>query len=398
MDIVSGLLRKNTSVSRIAGFVLSNFIGIAIVIGALQFYCDAGSIWTEEGSFVSTDYMVLNKKVTSANMWGDNGSSFTEEEIADIKSQPWVRNVGRFTASDYKVLASVAQGGKGFSTYMFFESIPGEFVDVDKKAWTFDPSSGSVPIIISKDYLALYNFGFAGTAGLPQMSENLMSGIPLRLTLTSDDGTRRLEYEGHVAGYSNRLNTILVPEEFMDMTNSRLGKSGGQTTPSRLIVDVSSPGDVAIAPYLEEHGLEAAGDKSGSSASFLLRLVVGIVIAVGGVITLLSFFILMLSISLIMEKNRDKLHSLLMLGYDLSAVSAPYRRLVVVASLSAGVLALCVTFLLRGWYLGAVTGLGATPGFPWEAPVCALVLTVLIIVFNVIAVERKVRNSWRVER
>ena len=31
-----------------------------------------------------------------------------------------------------------------------------------------------VPVIISKDYLALYNFGFAGSAGLPQMSEGVM--------------------------------------------------------------------------------------------------------------------------------------------------------------------------------------------------------------------------------
>lgn len=397
MNIISKLLRKNTSVSRIVCFIVSNFIGLAIITGALQFYNDAGSIWNEEGSFVSTDYIVINKKVTSANTWGDSGSSFTDAEISDLKSQPWVRKVGLFTSSDYKVKASVAQGGRGFSTYMFFESIPVEFVDVDKSGWSFDPESGEVPIVISKDYLALYNFGFAGSAGLPQMSESIMSGIPLQLTLSSEDGSRVVEYRGRVAGYSNRLNTILVPQEFMDMTNGMLG-GGKDNGVSRLIVDVSSPGDVAIAPYLEEHGYEVAGDKSGSSASFMLRLIVGIVIAVGAVITLLSIFILLLSISLIMEKNKDTIHSLLMLGYELSDVARPYTRLIVGSSVLAGLGAIAVTFLLRRWYIGSVEGLGAQPSQPWESPVCAVVLTLLIIALNVVAVRRKVRSSWRVSR
>lgn len=397
MNIISKLLRKNTSASRIVCFIVSNFIGLAIITGALQFYNDAGSIWNEEGSFVSTDYIVINKKVTSANTWGDSGSSFTEAEISDLRSQPWVRKVGLFTSSDYKVKASVARGGRGFSTYMFFESIPGEFVDVDKSGWTFDPDSGEVPIVISKDYLALYNFGFAGSAGLPQMSESIMSGIPLQLTLSSEDGSRVLEYRGRVAGYSNRLNTILVPQEFMDMTNGMLG-GGKDNGVSRLIVDVSSPGDVSIAPYLEEHGYEVAGDKSGSSASFMLRLIVGIVIAVGAVITLLSIFILLLSISLIMEKNKDTIHSLLMLGYELKDVARPYTRLIVGSSVLAGLGAIAVTFLLRRWYIGPVEGLGAQPSQPWESPVCAAVLTLLIIALNVAAVRRKVKSSWRVSR
>ena len=49
--MISKLLRKNTSPARIAGFTLSNFIGLAIVLVALQFYRDAGSIWSDDDSF-----------------------------------------------------------------------------------------------------------------------------------------------------------------------------------------------------------------------------------------------------------------------------------------------------------------------------------------------------------
>ncbi len=392
--MLTKLLRKNTSPARIIGFVLSNFIGLAIVLGALQFYGDASSIWTDSDSFISSDYLVINKKVTSANTVGQSVSSFSEQEIADLSAQPWVRRVGRFAATDYRVLASVRSGERGMSTYMFFEAIPDDFVDVPRSQWTYRPGSDEVPIILSKDYLALYNFGFASSAGLPQLSEGLMASIPMELKLTSDDGERSMQMHGHVAGFSNRLNTILVPQQFMDETNRALG-TGSVRQPSRLIVDVSSPGDVAINKYLEAHDLEVAGDKSASSAAFLLRVVVGIVIAIGTVITLLSLFILMLSVSLIMEKNRDTIHRLLMLGYDLRSVGRPYATLVIWATGAAYVLAVGAVFLLRAYYLTPLEGLGAHPSTVWLMITVGAVLTLLIILANLLTVRRRVRSAFR---
>ncbi len=395
MNLVNRLLRRNTSPARVAGFIISNFIGLAIVLGGLQFYLDARGIWEADDSFVSTDYMVVNKRVTSEQTLGGADAGFTDAEIRDLESQPWVRKVGRFISNDFKAYMSVGAGDRGLSTYMFFESIPDGFVDVPASQWAWRPDSDDVPIIISKDYLTLYNFGFASSAGLPQMSEGIMSGIPMRLSLRSEDGRRQRTLMGHVAGYSNRLNTILVPQGFLEQANAELGGGSGKL-PSRLIVDVSSPGDVAIAPYLEERGWEVAGDKTASQASYMLKVVTAIVLGIGIVITLLSFFILLLSVSLIMEKNRDKLHSLLMLGYGLSAVGRPYVTLVAVASVAAYALALCGMLVLRGCSLPPLTGLGAEPSGVFLTIGTGAVLTGLIVAFNIVAVRRKVRAAWRV--
>ncbi|MDE5674227.1 MAG: ABC transporter permease [Muribaculaceae bacterium] len=395
MKLISKLLRKNTSLARIAGFILSNFIGLAIIAGGIQFYTDARSLWASDDSFIKSDFLVVNKKVTSSNLWDDSGSGFTVSEIDDIRSQPWVRKVGGFSSTDYRVWASVDQGGRGLSTMLFFESVPDDFVDVEGDEWRFKEGDAVVPIVISKDYLALYNFGFASSAGLPQMSENLISGIPLTLSLSSEDGSRTRRMRGRIVGYSSRLNTILVPESFMAWSNSELGRGMAVSDPSRLIIDVSSPGDVAIKDYLEAHDLEVAGDKSGSSASYLLKVVTGIVLGVGGVITVLSFFILLLSMSLLMEKNRSKLHSLLMLGCPLRDVASPYVRIVVVSSLCAGVLAICGVGLLRWFYIDDLAGLGAAAGNGWCGVVTAIVLTLIIILLNIYSVRKKVRYAWR---
>lgn len=332
--------------------------------------------------------------MTAANTWADAGSAFTPDEIADLERQPWVRSVGRFTSSDYRVWASVSQAGRGMSTMLFFESVPDAYVDGRGPDWCFRPGDDVVPVIISRDYLALYNFGFAGSAGLPQMSEAVMSGIPLRLVLTSDDGRRQKEMAARVVGFSDRLNTILVPQTFMDWSNAELG-TGAASGPSRLMIDVSSPGDVAIKDYLAGHSLEVAGDKSGSSASFLLKVVIGIILAVGVLITLLSFFILLLSMSLLMEKNRDKLHALLMLGCDTGAVGRPYVAMVVWSSLAAWIMAAAACLALRASYLKALEGLGAEPSGWWAGPLAGLAVTLLLMAVNILSVRARVRRSWR---
>ncbi len=394
MGIISKLLRKNTSPARLAGFALSNFIGLLIVAGAVMFYIDARGIWDDDDSFVNTDFLVVNKKVTSASTLGDRDATrLSSEDISSIKPQPWVRRVGEFSSSDFRVYASVSQGGRGMETALFFESVPDSFVDMQGSDWRFEPGQSTVPVMIPKDYLALYNFGFAGSAGLPQLSEQLLTGIPLKLYMRSEDGSRSMSMEGRIVGFSNRLNTVLVPDSFMQYANSRLGE-GNEVAPSRLIIDVSSPGDVAIADYLKDNGLEVAGDKSGSSAAYLLKVVIGIVVSVGILITLLSVFVLMLSISLLMEKNRSVIYRLLMLGAPLREVGAPYCSMIIIGCVAAWVLSMASLVILRSLYVGALEGLGlSADGLVW-AMATGTLLALIVIVVNIVAVSRKVKAAW----
>ncbi|MDE6559185.1 MAG: hypothetical protein K2K29_04810 [Muribaculaceae bacterium] len=236
-SLISRLLRRNTSKARIAGFLISNLVGLAIMAAGLQFYLDARSLWEDEDSFLKSDYLAINKRIDAEAMWGNASSDFTDAEIDDLKAQPWVEKVGRFTKADFRVYASVAISPAGnstdasapdgapnrrMSTAMFFEAVPDEFLDLKSSDFNWTPGMKDIPIIISKDYLALYNFGFASSAGLPKLSESLISGLPLTLALISDDGTKHVEALGRIVGYSNRFNTILVPKSALDYYNAFL--------------------------------------------------------------------------------------------------------------------------------------------------------------------------------
>ncbi|MDE6294931.1 MAG: hypothetical protein K2M03_02590, partial [Muribaculaceae bacterium] len=334
---------------------------------------------------------------------------------------PWVRSVGEFKRAAFRVNAHVGfddirrTGGESnrtrtdgtLSTAMFFEAVPDTFLDFPLSEWRWTPESGEVPVVISKDYLALYNFGFAAGAGLPQLSGATVSGIPLTLELTSEDGSKHVALNGRVAAYSKRFNTILVPESFIDYMNARLSSEPTDTeavttsadstihNPSRLIIDVSSPGDTAIAPWLERHHFEVAGDKSASSAAYLLKIVVTIVVTIGSVISMLSLFILMLSISLLMEKNRYKLHSLLMLGYNPGDVATPYWNIISIACCGATLLSAAAIAVLRAFYLSPLRGLGAEGGSFWTTILTLLIMVTLIISLNFLSVYRRVISTWR---
>lgn len=397
-NIAWRLLRRNISAGQIIGYALANFVGLAIILTAVKFYNDLNSTYSSDGndSFISRDYSIISKRVTGLGDFLGQGENadFSADEIADIEAQPWARRVGRFTAAAFNVYASVDMAGRSISTALFLESIPTEYFDVSPRGWDYTPGSGDpVPVVISKDYLTLYNFGFAASRGMPQVSEEVIGMIPLRLSLS---GAGRQQWvNARIVGFSSRLNTIAVPESFMTWANATFA-DGHLPRPSRLIVELTRPGDPEAKAYMDRHGYEVAGDKVDSGrAAYFLSVVTTVVIAIGAVISLLAFFILTLSIYLLLQKNRDKIHDLMQLGYSPSMVARYYY--IIVAATNAAVLVAAVIVMLtasRMWDKPLET-IGVTPASPMTAILTGVAITLLITLGNIVAISRKVKASWR---
>ena len=396
-DIIWKLLRQHISKGQFIGFAVANLIGLTIVLLGVQFYRDVRPVFNDEESFIRKDYLIVTRSVTGAGaMMGSNGA-FGDDDIADVERQPWCRQVGRFVSSDFGIDARLGVGsGHAMHTQFFFEAIPDEFIDIEAGQWGFSPTRPDVPVIISRDYLSLYNFGFASSQGMPRISEGQAEMIPLEFTLTGNG--QRETMPGRIVGFSNRLNTVIVPEEFMTWANERYG-SGVRQQPQRLIVEVSSPGDIKIEQYMDAHHYEVAGDKmSSSKANYFLMVTSGIVIAVGVVISLLSFFVLMLSIYLLLQKNTRKLQDLLLLGYSPNQVSKHY--IVFVAALNAIVLVMAVALMLlcRMAYMDMIHAFGVSGAGVGVAIIVGVVIMGAITAGNIVAIRRKVASLWLHEK
>ncbi|MBQ9073953.1 MAG: ABC transporter permease, partial [Muribaculaceae bacterium] len=314
------LLRRNISVGQLVGYALANFVGLTIVLTALQFYIDVASVWDSDDSFVSRDYLIISREVSGlGSLVGSTApTTFSPTDIADVSEQSWVERVGAFTASAYKVYACVEIGGRRVSTDLFFESIPDDFFDVKPVDWGFDPQNPVIPIILNKEYLSLYNFGFASSHGLPQLSEAMIGIVPLNVSISGQG--KQMWLPARVVGFSSRLNTIAVPEDFMSWANEHFADE--EIAPSRLIIEVNNPGDPQIDDYMYRCGYEVAGDNATrGKVAYFMSIVTIVVVAIGTIISLLAFFILMLSIYLLMHKNRQKLHDLMLLGYSPARLS-----------------------------------------------------------------------------
>ncbi|MDY4942374.1 MAG: ABC transporter permease [Candidatus Limisoma sp.] len=397
------LLKKHVSKSQMFGFALANIIGLTIVLLGVQFYQDVRNIFADEDSFMRKDYLVVTKRVGELNaiatMMGGGANTFTDNELTQLRNEPWVRDVGEFSTSNYQVYGTISLAGQSVSlrSSFFFEAVPDKFLDVKSKDWHFDPEHPQIPIIVSKDYLSLYNFGFAASQGMPQMSENMIGMVPIVFRLTGNNGTQ--DYlEGRIVGFSNRLNTIIVPQSFMDWSNKRYAPNA-ESQASRIIVEVSNPGDPAVESYMNSHGYEIAGDKLNSSkANRLLTIILSIVVAIGLVICVLSFFILILSIFLLLQKNTQKLQNLLLLGYSPRQVSGMYVRIIVYINIAVYVLSIAAMLVARTYYLPLVQAFGAhNAGIEVAAAVGAALIAVITL-GNVTAVRRKVRNLWLLEK
>ncbi len=397
------LLKKHVSKSQMFGFALANIIGLTIVLLGVQFYQDVRNIFADEDSFMRKDYLVVTKRVGELNaiatMMGGGANTFTDNELTQLRNEPWVRDVGEFSTSNYQVYGTISLAGQSVSlrSSFFFEAVPDKFLDVKSKDWHFDPEHPQIPIIVSKDYLSLYNFGFAASQGMPQMSENMIGMVPIVFRLTGNNGTQ--DYlEGRIVGFSNRLNTIIVPQSFMDWSNKRYAPNADSQA-SRIIVEVSNPGDPAVESYMNSHGYEIAGDKLNSSkANRLLTIILSIVVAIGLVICVLSFFILILSIFLLLQKNTQKLQNLLLLGYSPRQVSGMYVRMIVYINIAVYVLSIAAMLIARTYYLPLVQAFGAhNAGIEVAAAVGAALIAVITL-GNVTAVRRKVRNLWLLEK
>ena len=384
------LLRQHISVAQLAGFFIANLCGMVIVMLGIQFYNDVSPVFTQEDSFIKKDYIVVTKKVSTLGSIAGKSGTFSDYEMDDLKSQPFTVEVGAFQPSQFKVSAGISFGGMDISTAMFLESVPDGFVDVKADAWRYTDGQSEIPIIIPRNYLNLYNFGFARSRNLPQLSEGMVGLVSLNLYIAGN-GKRDMK-KGRIVGFSNRLNTILVPESFMNSANATYG-GNREWEPSRLIIEVDNPADERIARYFNDNGYETEDSKlDAGKMTWFLKVAVGVVMAVGLVISLLSFYILLLSIYLLLQKNTDKLENLILIGYSTSRVAMPYQILTVAINLMVLVLSVIIMVIVRGIYTDALSDIitGTDDVSIAMSCVFGVILFILVSVYNIIAIRRKI--------
>ena len=397
MNLVWKLLRQHLSIPQMAGFFFANLFGMIIVLLSVQFYQDVIPVFTAEDSFMRSDFLIVNKKIGTASTISGSSNTFNQTEVDDLAHQPFVSRMGKFTNANYKADVSMRVNGVSVlnNGEISFESIPDSFVDTPLRNWNYQPGEKTIPIILPRIYLTMYNFGFAQTHALPKLSDGLVGMIDFHIFVHGKH--REAQFKGKVIGFSNRLSSILVPQAFMDWSNDTFA-SGETHAPTRLIVQVNNPSDPQFTKYLDQKGYEIENDKLNTEkTTYFLRLLVTMVVGVGLVISALSFYILMLSIYLLVQKNTHKLENLLLIGYRPAQVALPYQMLTIGLNLLIYGLALLAIFFARSYYMDLIETLfpNIEDGNMLPAIAVGALLFVLVSLSNYAIIARKIVHIWK---
>ena len=385
------LQRKTLIPAQIAGYAATLLVGVTIVMLSVQLYSDIKPVLTQQTDVFKNHAVTLNKTVSVLNSLNKAGIYFDDDEIASIQKQPFVKNVARFHSSTFNASASIDLGQQAIRTDLFFESIPDKYIDVESDEWVWDSTSDFIPIIIPEDYLNLYNFGFAESQALPVISQGAIESVVFTLRLSGNGRTET--FQGHIVGFSGKINTILVPESFLQWANETFGTTHS-SNPSRLLVEFSDASDARIPAYLEEHGYTVKHDElENSKMLFFFHLAILFVIAVALIIILLSVAFIIMSLNVIVQRNRDLFCNLYAIGYAPRQIARYYQRVVALITVADIVVATALALFIRKIYIAKLATLFTVDGSALPLLVTAALTAALLVGLYALLILRTIRKT-----
>ena len=314
-------LQKNTLVkSQVIGYALTLCIGVCILLTVCQLYFDVKPLLQHQTDVFASKYAVVSKNISIFKTLDKEGIYFNKNEMEKLKQEPFVKSVSHFTPASFKIGAYTDKNDNIplFYTDLFFESIPDKYLDVQPDDWQWTEGSRFVPVIIPESYLNLYNFGFAESQGLPV--------------------------------FSNKINSILVPQSFLDWANKEYGKTEVSNT-SRLLVEFENPSDERVLQYFNTHNLSINKDELElSKMSFFFHSALLFVVGIALIIIVLSVAFILLSVNLIIQKHKEQIVNLYYIGYLPHQIARFYQWVISIVTVIAVAGAIALSLYIRKLY------------------------------------------------
>jgi hypothetical protein len=374
------------------------FIGFFVVLIAVNIYLMVNNTIKSDETLFSNDYIVVNKKVSILNTIKFANSDFSETELEELRNQPFVKDLALFTSNTFKIGAftEATRDIPGFYTELFFQSVPDKYLKINDKRWNWNPETGEIPIIFPGDYLRLYNFGFAKSQGLPQISAETIGKVSFKVKVKGRGETGI--FSARIIGLTDKVNSILVPEEFMNWANRRFGNPEEAGKTSMVLIETGNPADPAIFTYLKNHNLETNSERlKNSKSTVFLKLLFTIMISIGLIITFLSLLLFLLSFDLIIFKSSEEIKKLYLIGYHSKAILKYYAGILGFVIFVLGILVLSAVIISQSVmvdYFGTAGFYVESPGFPVNLSI-VIAMSVIVFVINIAGIGNRLKRLRR---
>jgi hypothetical protein len=309
-SLLKKLIHAGAGRKRFFMAVIGLSIAMLLILAAVQIQANYNDLLHSKSNQDSVaNFLVLNKILNDQNL---GATALSDNEIGELKKQSFVESVGTLTPSRFKASIQSASDRFPFFTDIAFESVPKDFIDVTSKDWKWDENASYVPMIAPNMFLDFYNFQFSFSQNLPQLTQQVVKMIVFKVNMYGSNGI--VTFNGRIVGFSDRISSLLVPEEFMNWGNTQFGKNN-DAKPSRVIIRTKDPGNPQLVQYLKEKNLATDADKTRFSRyRQVVDIVVNISWGTGAVMLLFALLIFTLFIQLTIASCKEEIILLITLG------------------------------------------------------------------------------------
>lgn len=390
--MLNRLLFSHQKPAQLLVAIFGALIGLLLLLGALQLYFDFRAMLSGSSDLNKPQYLVINKEVNLLNTLFGGQEGFSQKDISKLKKIKGVRNAAPLSSSQFSVSVSMGAGGMegmpNMSTDLFFEAVPDNFIDVEGDRFHWTDGDSLVPIILPRDYIKLYNFGFAPSQGLPQVTEGIVRLARFNINIRSKEG--RTLFQGKLAGFSERINTILVPETFIDYANERFaGIKPGTKIPNRVIIECEGTATTELVDYFSENGYETSAEAlRNSKLNSFLRVIMNVLVGIGSVILLLSLLGFLQYSQLLLSKSSYELETLIRIGYDYKKLGFNYLKYYSIIYAGIFFISVSALWIGKGFFTSYLKSkdFELPSGLSASVLICGFCFTLLFLVVNAFSV------------
>ena len=309
-QLLKKIIRTGVGPGRFVMAATGLTIAMLLILSAVQIQVNYNELLYGKNNQDSiANFLVVNKVIDG----NKRENVLSKEDLDKLKKQPFIEEVGLLTASRFKVSAQSPSDNFPFYTDLFFESVPDEFIDVKSADWKWETGSTTIPLIIPNQFLDLYNFGFAPSQNLMQLTQTMVMSLPIVLNVAYQG--QPIKFTGKVVGFSDRISSVLVPQNFLEMANKQFGTQQGELRPSRVVIKTSDPGNPELVAYLKNNGMVTDADKTRfSQYRKIVNTVVSASWVTGAVMLLFALLVFSLFIQLTIASTKNEINLLITIG------------------------------------------------------------------------------------
>ncbi|GEO10922.1 FtsX-like permease family protein [Segetibacter aerophilus] len=389
-QLLKKIIRTGVGRSRFIMAGIGLTIAMLLILSAVQIQVNYNELLYGKSNQDSIANFLVVAKVINGNK---RENVLSTEEVEKLKRQPFIEKVGLLTASRFKVSAQSPSDRFPFYTDMFFESVPDEFIDVKSDDWKWEPGSTTIPLIIPNQFLDLYNFGFAPSQNLMQLTQSMVMALPIVLNVTYQG--QPIRFTGKVVGFSDRISSVLVPQNFLAMANKQFGTQG-DARPSRVVIRTSDPGNPELAKFLKDNELVTDADKTRfSQYRRIVNTVVNASWLTGAAMLLFALLVFSLFIQLTIASTKNEINLLVTIGASPKQLQRFLMKQFLPANVIITLVCLAVITILQ-YVLQAFLAkqnMNVSSWVSWYTVVTAAVILIVLWLVNYSTIKKYIKET-----